>query len=699
MSVNAAVLKTINLTSSGTLASLLTSAEKSSVTNLIVTGVIDARDVKCMRDELNSLAVIDMSGANIVAYTGTGGTSTDTSYPANEMPVNSFYKSSGGITEGTASNSVTSYPANEMRVNSFYISSGGKFEEYYPKLIQCKMPNSIKSIGDFAFCNLPGLTSSLQIPNSVVSIGKGAFAYCKNIVGSLIIPNSVVTIGDGAFYECKGLTGCLTLGSSVASIGQMAFDNCNFNIVKCLNPTPPLLTASIFNNSPVIVQVKAEAVGNYSATNFWNSYVIVSEKQVTVNNPTAGGLATTLTSSGFGPLSTITHLTITGNINSSDISEIRTNMILLTDLDISGATLENNEIPRSAFYNKKRLCSVKLPNNTSTISYSAFDGCSAISDLFPLPTSLNTIAEYAFNACNSLTGDLTIPNSVTSIGDRAFAYCSSLMGTISIPNSITSIRNGTFYCCRGLSGNLTIPNSITNIGGEAFGFCSGLSGNLTIPNSVTHIGGLAFNNCSGFSGLTIGSSINSICDRTFSGCSGFSGDLIIPNSVTAIFCGAFSDCKKLTRLYPSRNLTHFSDSCAFSMCTGLTKVSMPRLTPPHVSSNPFYGVNYDLCNLEVPVNTSLSYRTANGWSLFKIVNEVQFDTKTSEIENSLIKVYSKNTKIIVEGTSKGETITLYTVDGKQLQKIKSEGERIVLAVSRDTVYLVRTDSKTFKVIL
>jgi hypothetical protein len=62
---------TINLSSPGTLKNV---AEIENVTHLIVTGTIDARDVKFMRDNMPNLAVLDLSGVTIAAYTGNEGT-------------------------------------------------------------------------------------------------------------------------------------------------------------------------------------------------------------------------------------------------------------------------------------------------------------------------------------------------------------------------------------------------------------------------------------------------------------------------------------------------------------------------------------------------------------------------------------------------------------------------------------------------
>ncbi len=61
------------------------------------------------------------------------------------------------------------------------------------------IPNSVTSIGNYAFRGCSGLTS-VTIPNSVTSIGSYAFSYCSGLT-SVTIPNSVTRIGS-AFYGC-----------------------------------------------------------------------------------------------------------------------------------------------------------------------------------------------------------------------------------------------------------------------------------------------------------------------------------------------------------------------------------------------------------------------------------------------------------------------------------------------------------------
>ena len=86
------------------------------------------------------------------------------------------------------------------------------------------IPNSVTSIGNYAFKGCSGLTS-VTIPNSVTSIGDNAFEGCSGLT-SVTIGNSVTSIGDYAFYFCNGLTS-VTIGNSVTSIGISAFAYCS----------------------------------------------------------------------------------------------------------------------------------------------------------------------------------------------------------------------------------------------------------------------------------------------------------------------------------------------------------------------------------------------------------------------------------------------------------------------------------------
>jgi hypothetical protein len=120
-----------------------------------------------------------------------------------------FYLCSS-LTSATIPNSVTS-----IGEDAFALCSG---------LTSINIPDSVTSIGGYVFENCTGLTS-VTIGNNVTSIGDYAFYACTGLT-SITIPDSVTSIGDGAFYNCTGLTS-VTIPDSVTSIGDYAFYNCS----------------------------------------------------------------------------------------------------------------------------------------------------------------------------------------------------------------------------------------------------------------------------------------------------------------------------------------------------------------------------------------------------------------------------------------------------------------------------------------
>lgn len=89
-------------------------------------------------------------------------------------------------------------------------------------LTSVTLPDSIKSLGSYAFMNCKSLVST-NIPDGITRIGTYTFANCKSLT-SIDIPNSVTSIGNGAFNGCTSLAS-IDIPSSVTTIYSDAFLN------------------------------------------------------------------------------------------------------------------------------------------------------------------------------------------------------------------------------------------------------------------------------------------------------------------------------------------------------------------------------------------------------------------------------------------------------------------------------------------
>jgi hypothetical protein len=82
--VNAQVSKTINVTTAGTLWTMLTNTEFNSVTNLTITGNINEQDFSTITFRMSMLNILDISSVNILEYKEQGGYFR--TFPANQIP-------------------------------------------------------------------------------------------------------------------------------------------------------------------------------------------------------------------------------------------------------------------------------------------------------------------------------------------------------------------------------------------------------------------------------------------------------------------------------------------------------------------------------------------------------------------------------------------------------------------------------------
>lgn len=91
--LSAQVGKTMFVPKAGTLKAQFTEEEAKTITNLTLTGTINAKDFKALRDDFIQLATLDISNADIRLYVGKDGTYPESTYvyPMECVPAYAFY--------------------------------------------------------------------------------------------------------------------------------------------------------------------------------------------------------------------------------------------------------------------------------------------------------------------------------------------------------------------------------------------------------------------------------------------------------------------------------------------------------------------------------------------------------------------------------------------------------------------------------
>ena len=214
------------------------------------------------------------------------------------------------------------------------------------------IPNTVTSIGDYAFCACRSL-ESVTIPVGVTSIGASVFSNCTSLE-SITIPNGVTSIGRLAFQGCTGLNS-LTIPASVTSIDNVAFALCTGitaftvaagNSAFCVRDGA-LYTADMTR----LVACPAGKTGVFAVPD-----------------------SVTDISGAFGGCSGLTAVTISDNVTS---------------------------IGDYAFAHCTGLTTVKIPAGVESIGEYAFMNCSALTSV-TLPADVTSIGAYAFFECEEL---------------------------------------------------------------------------------------------------------------------------------------------------------------------------------------------------------------------------------------------------------------------------------------------------------
>ena len=225
-------------------------------------------------------------------------------------------------------------------------------------------------------------------------------------------------------------------------------------------------------------------------------------------------------------------------------------------------------IGEKTFQDWDKIKKVILGDDVVRIDYSAFSGCTALTDV-SFGKKVETIGAYAFTGCTALK-DAVLGDGVVSVGDYAFSKCSSLqnasfgsrveqMGNLIFDgcSSFTDFKTGSNISAHTFEGNTTLvslsmEDSVTEIGERnleaiksyAFSDCTTLNSISLSSSRELTIGDNAFAGCSGVVTVDLGEGVTVIGEKAFANCSS-AEKIILPKSLARIEYGAFLNTSSL----------------------------------------------------------------------------------------------------------------------------------------------------------
>lgn len=260
-------------TESGMLENNLSGRNLGSISELVLTGTMDARDFKFVAEQMTGLTSLDVSGVSVTEYSGRESLIGNyVAFPANELPSGCFmgkgYRKivlpsslasiGDGALAGCAQLESVNIPASVKKIGDFAFSGSAA-------LRRIEGAAGVAEIGDYAFSNCPALASvgfpkvekignyaflgdsglnALQFPATTTEIGEGAFKHtalgradlsgCKKLtkIGSwafadnaalqeVVFHDGISSIGEGAFFSTS--LGSAELPGGISKLDDLAF--------------------------------------------------------------------------------------------------------------------------------------------------------------------------------------------------------------------------------------------------------------------------------------------------------------------------------------------------------------------------------------------------------------------------------------------------------------------------------------------
>ena len=471
------------------------------------------------------------------------------------------------------------------------------------------------------------------------------------------IPAPAKKVGAYAFYGQNGVEN-ITLPSTMEVIEPYAFYGAGDVYINVDENATDVISLTDANSFSGDIYVSDAFVTTYRNANVWKNlasrihplgFTTVTVDLIAMEKSPAllPALNALEVVNGEYRITALTHLKIRGTMNGWDIMMIRNKMPNLRHLDLSEATILDNDggheyytgnhvtgpniISTHSFFQLNSLRTLKLPLNVITIEEDAISNCPNL-QWVELPEQLTSIGYGAFRNCPNLRQVLYMPASCTDIAPYAFA--STGLTSIEINSGVKTIGSYAFQNCGSLT-NVTFTKGLEYINYSAFRY-SGLK-KLVLPTTLKRIDSYAFANCNNLEEIDFAEGLTEIGSCAFYKCSNLK-ELHLPTSLRTISENAFQYCSGLSEIHvPS--MMHYVGDYAFKNC-GLKSVYAYTVTPIQINQNTF---DYNGVDLYAPDNSFYAYYLNTQWSqfqdvkMFETIYDKWYTSRYTDIEINTIR--------------------------------------------------------------
>lgn len=430
--------------------------------------------------------------------------------------------------------------------------------------------SNVREIGNYTFSSCANL-KRIDFSEGLQSIGERVFADCPN-VQEIILPSSLTSVGSYAFGKMPIKE--LVLPQSLTTIASSAFRSfaeLERIVSKIVSPNiiQWVFNSDVEQNAVLIVPKGCRS--HYLATAGWKSFTSIFEEGDQIAEKTytdeQGVIYSRQTDS-----STKDYFYVVTGYTDDIIAKI-----------VIPAAIANVPVTEvSAFGSCTTLQSVTLPNSLTYISYSAFQKCTELTDIISLIDDPAAVS-------GGFTSDIYQQAVLQIPTDKRDAYMNTWW------KSFIMYEAGETKPQREVTDEQGVKYSLVHSGDNVYynvtGYADNIAERVTIPThllgfDVLYISDNAFVNSTAIKWLYIPETVTCNYKSTaFAGCS----FTLALNQQTI---SGWSNCTFITGLELGDAVETISNR-AFSECTGIQKVAIPKnvAMTDRGSDNysPFYG--------------------------------------------------------------------------------------------------------------